>query len=74
MFTQEEPMTYQEDLQDIQITVVKTRKEIRNLSTTAAPGPDKIGPAVLQDLEKTVALILTIIFRKSLDTEDVLLD
>jgi hypothetical protein len=62
-------MTYQEDLQDIQITVEKTSKKIRNLRMTVASGPDKIGPAILQGLEKEVALVLTIIFCKSLDME-----
>jgi hypothetical protein len=61
-------------LHDIQIMVEKSRKKIRNLQTAAAPGPDKIRPALLQDLEKEVAPILAIIFRKSLDTRDVALD
>jgi hypothetical protein len=74
VFTKEEPMTYQQNLQDIQIMVEKSRKKIRNFQTAAAPSPDKIRPALLQDLEKKVAPILTIIFRKSLDTRDVALD
>jgi hypothetical protein len=49
----------------------KVAKKIRDLCSTAAPGPDKIGPALLQELNEEVAPILAIIFQKSLVTGDV---
>jgi hypothetical protein len=44
------------------------REKIKKLRPSAAPGPDKIGPSLLQHLQNEVAPILTIIYRKSLDT------
>jgi hypothetical protein len=49
----------------------KVAKKIRDLHSTAAPGPDKIGPALLQELNEEVAPILAIIFQESLVTCDV---
>jgi hypothetical protein len=43
------------------------RRKIRNLRTGTASGPDGIGPRILQELEDSLAPILTIIFGKSME-------
>lgn len=55
-------------LQDIQISAEKVGKKIKNLPNAAVSRPDKIGPALLQELSTEVVPILTIIFWKLLST------
>jgi hypothetical protein len=56
------------DLSDVKITVEKIKEKIRKLRPSSAPGPDKIGSGLLQQLQEEIAPILSIIFKKSLET------
>jgi len=51
-------------LDDIVITEWMVRKKIRKLRRAAAPGPDGIGPRLLQELEDEIVGCITLIFRK----------
>jgi hypothetical protein len=61
-------MEKRSDLEDIEICTAKVGIKIKGLRSSAAPGPDKIGPALLKELNQEVAPILAIIFKKSIDT------
>jgi hypothetical protein len=56
---------------DNRIAVENVTNKIRGLQASSAPGPDKIGPALLQELASEVAPILTVIYRISPATGDV---
>ena len=54
-------------LDNVNITVAKVKRQIRRLRKDAAPGPDGIGPKVLQELIDQVAEPLCTVMKKSLD-------
>jgi hypothetical protein len=51
---------------NVNITLNKVKKTIRNLKTASAAGPDGIGPRLLQKLKNELAPVLVIIFWRSL--------
>ena len=53
---------------DFIITTAGVEKLLRNLDPAKAPGPDGISPRVLKEMAKETAPILTIIYRRSLET------
>ena len=57
------------DMPNFVITTGGVEKLLRNLDPAKAPGPDEISPIVLRELAKEIAPILTIIYRRSLETE-----
>lgn len=65
---EEDAMDFASDLSDVRITVEKIKEKIRKLRPSSAPGPDKIGPGLLQQLQDEIAPILSIIFKKSLES------
>ncbi len=65
---EEDDMESNTRLQDITITAEKVKEKIKKLRPSAAPGPDKIGPGLLQHLSSEVAPALTIIYKKSLES------
>jgi hypothetical protein len=65
---EEDPMEYGEELTNMEITVEKIASKIKKLRPSSAPGPDKIGPGLLQQLQTEVTPILASIFKKSLET------
>jgi hypothetical protein len=63
----EEAMDYVTGLSDVEITVEKIEAKIKKLRPSSAPGPDKIGPGLLQQLQTEISPILAIIFKKTLE-------
>ena len=73
VFTQEnlanipvKPRETRETLGSIEIHEKDIREKIANLKTTSAPGPDKIGPRILQETSKIISYPLKLIFESSL--------
>jgi hypothetical protein len=62
------------DMADVNITLSKVKKNIRNLKASAAALPDSIGPRLLQELANEIAPVLVITFRRSLEFGEVLDD
>ncbi len=60
-----------ERISDLKVTASMVEKAIDKLRPSAAPGPDKIGPQLLQKLKKTVSPVLAKIFNASLDSGQV---
>jgi Reverse transcriptase (RNA-dependent DNA polymerase)/Endonuclease-reverse transcriptase len=60
-----------ENLDNIHVTVREVREKIRRLKKFSAPGPDGIGPGLLQEISTEVAPILASIYNKSLSTGQV---
>ena len=60
----EKNFDYSEDheLKDILFTREKVRVKLARLNPSAAPGPDKLWPRVLQKLSNTLSIPLAIIF------------
>ena len=58
-------------LSSVSISVHEVKKKIRKLRSSAAAGPDEIGPCILQELVEEVAWPLTCVFRASVRTGDV---
>jgi len=58
-------------LEDIVISCLGVEKLLQNLVPHKAAGPDTISPRVLKSLSSEIAPLLTLIFRRSLDTGDV---
>ncbi len=58
-------------LEDIVISCLGVEKLLQNLVPHKAAGPDTISPRVLNSLSSEIAPLLTLIFRRSLDTGDV---
>ena len=61
-------------LSKLDITVNGVTKLLQNLKPHKAPGPDNIKPLVMKETASTIAPALTAIFKKSLDTDEVLED
>ena len=61
----------QETMLPINIDRDSVKKKIANLKTYGAPGPDKVCPRVLQELEEEISLPLYLIFNKSLRSGEV---
>jgi Reverse transcriptase (RNA-dependent DNA polymerase)/Endonuclease-reverse transcriptase len=57
-----------EELQDIEITADKVRKQLKKLKPASAPGPDGIGSMVLRELADQIKDPLAAIYRKSIDS------
>ena len=55
-------------LENINITEDMVRKKLSNLKTSCAPGPDGIHPRVLKEAAVQLALPLSILFQKSIDS------
>lgn len=60
------PPTVSGSLTQIRVTVKEVREKIRRLKPRSAPGPDGIGPQLLQELEAELAPVLTDIFNTTL--------
>ena len=58
--------TVTERISDFVVTASMVEEAIEKLRPSAAPGPDKIGPQLLQKLKRTVSPILAKIFNASL--------
>ena len=54
-------------LLDVNITERQIRDKIRGLRPAAAPGPDGIGPSLLQNLHQQIVPALQVLYRKVLD-------
>ena len=55
-------------MQPVRITQQQIRNKIKKLRRNAAPGPDGIKPALLQDLGESILAPLEIIFNKAMET------
>jgi hypothetical protein len=55
-------------MQPVRITQQQIRNKIKKLRRNAAPGPDGIKPALLQDLGESILTPLEIIFNKAMET------
>jgi Reverse transcriptase (RNA-dependent DNA polymerase)/Endonuclease-reverse transcriptase len=79
VFSQEEaaavPAAEEEEVRsrllDVQVDIAQVVKKIKALKPASAPGPDGLGSLLLRELVDQVAIPLTKIFRKSLDSGDV---
>ena len=60
--------TYDSVLTNIDFQVEAVQKHLANLKLSKAPGPDEISPRILSALSDVLALPITIIFRKSMET------
>ena len=56
---------------ELNITCARIQKLLGKLNPYKASGPDNIKPKVLKDLAPEIALILTIILKKSLETDEI---
>jgi hypothetical protein len=61
-----EPMTFQQELKDINISVRSVKNKIHKLRADAATGPDGLGPLLLKKLVDEIALPLAKVMRLSL--------
>jgi hypothetical protein len=68
---EEEGTKQNAELGSVEITEKKISDKIKKLRRNSAPGPDKIGPGLLQQLQVELAPVLAIIFKKSLDSGSV---
>ena len=55
-------------VQDLEITEDMVKSKLKCLSATSSPGPDQIHPRVLREAAKQVAVPLTILFNKSIES------
>eukprot|EP00745_Piridium_sociabile_P043063 TRINITY_DN87471_c0_g3_i3.p1 TRINITY_DN87471_c0_g3~~TRINITY_DN87471_c0_g3_i3.p1 ORF type:complete len:950 (+),score=231.72 TRINITY_DN87471_c0_g3_i3:692-3541(+) len=60
--------TYETELTNMDIQVEAVQKQLANLKVSKAPGPDGISPRILSELSDVLALPITIVFRKSMET------
>ena len=58
-------------LDDIDMSVERVMDTIDELKENSAPGPDKISNKIIRELKEQIALPLSILFRKSLDSGEV---
>jgi hypothetical protein len=58
-------------LETMDITYRMVQEKIRSLKPASAPGPDGIGPQLLQELQKELVPALVLIFRRSIQNEEV---
>jgi hypothetical protein len=65
---EEDTMDFAPELSDVEMSVDKITAKIKKLRPSSAPGPDKIAPGLLQQLQAEIALILAIILKKLLET------
>lgn len=76
-FTKEKPFTEPEFedsfggrlLTDVRVSTQSVQAKLLALKPSCAPGPDDIHPRVLRELSHTLARPLSLLFRRSLDTE-----
>ncbi len=64
----EDATAWNAQLSDFSISIENVSEKIKKLRPSAAPGPDKIGPGLLQQLRTEVSPILATIFKKSLES------
>ena len=57
---------FKDELNDFDISVEKVQKMLKNLHTGKAPGPDGINPLFLANTAESLAIPITILFRKTL--------
>ena len=53
---------------EVRVTVEAVKKKLKNLDINKAQGPDKVPAKVLKELSEELALPLTILYNKSLET------
>ena len=58
-------------IEDIDITLNKIVKLLKDPNQTKSPGPDNISPKVLKEIANEVRPLLLLIYRKSLQTSEV---
>ncbi|CAI9722626.1 Hypothetical predicted protein [Octopus vulgaris] len=63
--------TYDTELTNLNISVEKVHKQLTSLKIAKAPGPDGISPRILSELSDVLALPITIVYRKSMETSKI---
>ena len=58
----------QNNIKDIEISTEEVEKKLRKLNPQKAQGPDSIPPRVLKEISKEIAVPLSKLFKKSLET------